>query len=311
MRQFILRRLIQNAFLLVGIVLGTFILLRLTAGDPARMKAPVFASDELIQQYRRDFGTDRPLIAQISRFDPWKDPMGVIDVYRLVREEMPEIQLAMVGSMASDDPEGFQIYHQIQEEARGDDGIHLFTNLTGVSNTEVNAFQRLAAVVIQKSIREGFGLVVSEALWKRTPVVAGRAGGIPLQLQDGKGGFLIETTQQCAQRTLQLLRDPELRRQLGESGRELVRERFLLPRLIADELRLYHAVLSGEHPPSERAAKAGLSGEMRDPVCGVQVDPATSRRLEFDGKMWYFCSGTCAREFASDPQRFARGAREE
>src|SRR5438105_4967211 len=187
---------------------------------------------------------DKPLITQISRFDPWKDPLGVIAAYRLVQREAPNAQLALVGSMALDDPEAWTIYRQIQEEAKGDSGIHVFTNLTGVSNVEVNAFQRLSNVVIQKSLREGFGLVVSETLWKGTPVVAGKAGGIPLQLQDEVGGFLIDSVEACAERTLWLLRHSEEARAIGARGRERVRERFLLPRLIADELRLYGALLT-------------------------------------------------------------------
>ena len=186
---------------------------------------------------------DRPLVTQVSRFDPWKDPLGVIAAYRLLKPEVPALQLALVGSMALDDPEGWAIYRQIGEAARGDPDIHLFTNLTGVGNVEVNAFQRLSAVVLQKSLREGFGLVVSEALWKGTPVVAGRAGGIPLQLQPEAGGFLIDTVEECAERALWLLQHPVESRELAARGREMVRERFLLPRLIADELRLYRSVL--------------------------------------------------------------------
>jgi trehalose synthase len=118
---------------------------------------------------------NKPLVTQVSRFDPWKDPLGVIAAYRLVKREISNLQLALVGSMALDDPDGWQVYHQIQAAAKADPSIHIFTNLVGVGNIEVNAFQRLSGVVIQKSIREGFGLVVSEALWKGTPVVAGRA----------------------------------------------------------------------------------------------------------------------------------------
>ncbi|HTD79457.1 MAG TPA: glycosyltransferase, partial [Chloroflexota bacterium] len=109
---------------------------------------------------------DRPLVTQVSRFDPWKDPLGVIAAYRLMKEAMPQLQLALVGSMALDDPEGWTIYNEIQQASRDDPEIHVFTNLNGVGNIEVNAFQRLSGVVIQKSLREGFGLVVSEALWK-------------------------------------------------------------------------------------------------------------------------------------------------
>lgn len=186
---------------------------------------------------------DKPLITQVSRFDPWKDPLGVIAVYRLVRAEVPELQLALVGSMALDDPEGWEMYRQIQAAVAGDPGIHLYTNLTGVGNVEVNAFQRCSNVVIQKSIREGFGLVVSETLWKGTPVVAGRAGGIPMQLPPGHGGFLVDSIEACAERTLWLLRHPEEARELGARGREVVRRHFLLPRLLADELGILRALL--------------------------------------------------------------------
>jgi len=185
-------------------------------------------------------GVDLPgkLVTQVSRFDSWKDPLGVIDAYRLVREEVGDLQLALVGSMALDDPEGWDVYRQVTEAAYNDPLIHIYTNLTGVGNVEVNAFQRLSEVVVQKSIREGFGLVVSEALWKGTPVVAGRAGGIPLQMPEGVGGVLVEDVQECAHAMLRLLGDPELATQLGQAGRQHVREHFLLPRLLMEELRL-------------------------------------------------------------------------
>lgn len=185
-------------------------------------------------------GVDLPgrLVTQVSRFDAWKDPLGVIDAYRLVRKEIPGLQLALVGSMALDDPEGWEVYRQVSDAAGHDSLIHIYTNLTGVGNVEVNAFQRLSEVVVQKSIREGFGLVVSESLWKGTPVVAGRAGGIPLQMQDGVGGRLVQSTEQCASALLELLSDPELAQALGRSGRERVREHYLLPRLLMEELAL-------------------------------------------------------------------------
>jgi len=178
------------------------------------------------------------LITQVSRFDQWKDPLGVIDAYRLVREQIPEVQLALVGSMALDDPEGWDVYRQVSDAANHDPLIHVYTNLTGVGNVEVNAFQRLSEVVVQKSIREGFGLVVSESLWKGTPVVAGHAGGIPLQVPEGVGGLLVGSIEECAQALLELLDDQQLRDRLGRSGHEHVREHFLLPRLLMEELRL-------------------------------------------------------------------------
>jgi trehalose synthase len=191
-------------------------------------------------------GIDLPgrLVTQVSRFDRWKDPFGVIAAYRLAREEIPELQLALVGSMALDDPEGWEVYRQLTEHAHSDPQIHIYTNLTGASNVEVNAFQRLSEVVVQKSIREGFGLVVSESLWKGTPVVAGRAGGIPLQMPEGTGGVLVDSVEECAAAMLELLRDRELAERLGESGRNHVREHFLLPRLLMEELELISELAS-------------------------------------------------------------------
>ncbi len=189
-----------------------------------------------------------PLITQVSRFDAWKDPLGVIAAYRLVREQMPNLQLALVGSMALDDPEGWDVYRQVSEHAAEDPLIHLYTNLTGVGNVEVNAFQRLSEVIVQKSIREGFGLVVSESLWKGTPVVAGRAGGIPIQMPEGIGGLLVDSVEGCAAAILHLLEDRELASELGQSGCANVREHFLLPRLLAEELGLL-ATLGGEAAP--------------------------------------------------------------
>ena len=252
---------------------------------------------------------DRPLIVQISRFDPWKDPLGVIAAYQLVKQDMPDAQLVLAGSMALDDPEGWDIYRSIRDAVRNDPGIHLFTNVTGVGNIEVNALQRCADVVIQKSIREGFGLVVSEALWKGTPVVAGHAGGIPLQLCDGAGGFLVDSTDECATRINELLADAELRRALGASGREVVRQRFLLTRLLADELRLYASLMSkpvGVGP----VGTAGLDGEPRDPVCGMRLDPLTAVDSELhSGSTYSFCSQTCAAEFRRAATTFVRPER--
>lgn len=172
-------------------------------------------------------------------------------------EEVPDLPL--VGAMALDDPEGWEVYREIKEASREDPDIDIFTNLTGVGNVEVNAFQRLSDVCVQKSIREGFGLVVSETLWKGTPMVAGRAGGIPLQMRDGVGGFLVDSLEECAEKILRLLRDPEEGAELGARGKELVRKNFLLTRLIADELALYSPVLechSARTAVGERAEDA-------------------------------------------------------
>jgi trehalose synthase len=180
----------------------------------------------------------RPLLTQVSRFDPWKDPLGVIDAYRLVRRDVPDVQLAMIGSLAHDDPEGMRYLELTNEHAGGDPDVHLLTNLTGVGDQAVNAVQSLADVVIQKSLREGFGLVVSEAMWKGRPVIGGDVGGIRLQIVDGETGFLVQGAHECADAAVRLLREPDLRGRMGAAGRARVRERFLTTRELEDHLRL-------------------------------------------------------------------------
>ena len=182
------------------------------------------------------------LMTQISRFDPWKDPIGVIQVYRMVRDQVPGVQLALLGQMALDDPEGWEMYQQVVAEAGSDPNIHVRTNLVGIGNIEVNAFQAHSNVVLQKSIREGFGLVVSEALWKGTPVVAGRAGGIPMQMPEGKGGFLVDSNEECAARIVELLNNPMMAQELGTAGRAHIKDNFLITRMLADELRLLNSL---------------------------------------------------------------------
>lgn len=184
---------------------------------------------------------DRPLMIQVSRFDPWKDPLGVVQIYRLLRASYPTLQLALLGSMALDDPEGWRLYERILAETRDDPGVLVATNITGVSNIEVNAFQRHATVAIQKSLREGFGLVVSETLWKGTPVVAGAAGGIRLQMPVGTGGFLVDSYDEQAfvARIGLLLEQPDERQRLGSSGHAIVQQHFLITRMVADELELW------------------------------------------------------------------------
>lgn len=186
---------------------------------------------------------DRPLLVQVSRFDPWKDPMGVIEAYRLVKKEVPDVQLALIGALAGDDPEGSALLTRVEEEAADDPGMFVFTNLAGVGSMEVNVFQRGCDVVIQKSLREGFGLVVSEAFWKERPVVAGKAGGIPMQCPEGFEENLVESVEACAERVVDLLRQPGKRGAYGRAGREHVRRHFLFPRLVRDELRLIRQVL--------------------------------------------------------------------
>ncbi len=197
----------------------------------------------------------RPLVVQVSRFDPWKDPLGVIETWRLAREHVPSLQLALVGAIADDDPEGWQILREVREAVAAEPDCHLLTNLTGTGPLDVNAFQRAADVVVQKSLRESFGLAVSEALWKETPVVGGNAGGIPLQVGKDEAGILVDSVEECARAVVTLLQDEELAERLGRAGRERVRQRFLTPRLARDDLALYAQLLGS----SVRAHEAVLA----------------------------------------------------
>ena len=193
--------------------------------------------DEILRRYGVD--PERPIICQVSRFDPWKDPLGVIDVYRLCRHYEPRLQVLMIASMATDDPEGWAYFERTVRRAGEDFDIHILSNVHGVGHVEVNAFQRASEVVIQKSLREGFGLTVAEALWKERPVVAGNVGGIPLQVKDGVSGFLVDSVEECAERVTQLLQQPELAERMGKAGHEHVRENFLITRYLRDYLRIF------------------------------------------------------------------------
>ena len=212
--------------------------------DPLAPKNMALSPEDasyVCQQFGID--VDRPLICQVSRFDPWKDPLGVIDAYRIVKEKLPDVQLALVGSMASDDPEGWDFFNATVAHADGDPDIHILNNFNNVGAIEVNAFQSHADVLVQKSIREGFGLTVSEAIWKGRPFIGGRVGGIPLQVEDGVSGYLVESVQECAQRTLDILYDPSLGKALGRTGKEYVRTHFLTPRYLRDYLRIFGELL--------------------------------------------------------------------
>jgi trehalose synthase len=192
------------------------------------------------------FGVDveRPLLTQVSRFDPWKDPLGVIDAYRGVKERFPEVQLALVGSMAHDDPEGWDYYNRTVAHAGGDPDLFILSNLNNVGSVEVNAFQVHSRAVIQKSVREGFGLTVSEALWKARPTVAGRVGGIVVQIEDGATGWLVDSAGDCARACIEILDDPAGARERALRGKEHVRRHYLTPRLLRDWLALFNR-LSG------------------------------------------------------------------
>jgi trehalose synthase len=210
--------------------------------SPKNAPMPLERARQIVAGYGIDL--NRPLITQVSRYDPWKDPLGVIDAYLSVKEEIPDAQLALVGSMASDDPEGWVYYDRTVRHAGEDFDIYILHNFHGVGNEQVNAFQAMSDVVIQKSTREGFGLVVTEALWKGKPVIGGNAGGIPLQVVDGETGFLVGSVEACAEKTLYLLQHPKVAQAMGEKAREHVRTNFLSTRHLRDYLDLFAVMKS-------------------------------------------------------------------
>ena len=209
--------------------------------SPKNVDLPIGDARRIVGSFGIDL--NRPLITQVSRFDPWKDPQGVIDAYRLVKERHPEVQLALVGSMASDDPEGWYYLDKTSRHAGEDWDIHVLHNFHGIGNVEVSAFQLVSDVIVQKSRREGFGLVVTEALWKGKPAIGGNVGGISLQILDGETGFLVDDVPQCAARIVDLLNNPALVEAMGGKARAHVRENFLTTRHLRDYLRIFNQLL--------------------------------------------------------------------
>ena len=189
--------------------------------------------DERLKHYH--IPTDLPIVAQISRFDRWKDPEGVIEAFKLARKEI-DCTLVLLGNIATDDPEGEEVFRSLLDSR--EERIIILTVQDGAL---VNALQRRAAVVIQKSIREGFGLTVTEAMWKGAAVIGGNVGGIRYQIKNGVNGFLVSSSEEAAARIVQLLKDRTLREQFGQRAKEKIRQRFLLTRLLEQYLDLFNS----------------------------------------------------------------------
>ncbi len=191
---------------------------------------------------------DKPLVIQVGRFDPWKDPLGAVEAYQIAKKKIPDLQLAFLGLfLARDDPEGAKIFKKVQRKVKHDPDIFLFSDPGQLGSLKVdlfvNAFQVVTSVVLHKSVREGFGLGVTEAMWKEKAVIGGKVGGIKLQIKDGKNGFLVSSPKEAAKRIVQLIKNPKLAEELGKEAKETVREKFLTPRLLRDHLKLYQKLL--------------------------------------------------------------------
>ncbi len=196
-------------------------------------------SNDMVESVFEKYGIDqsRPVITQISRFDYLKDPIGVIKAYRLAKKNM-DCQLVLAGGGATDDPEGAEVLEKVRIEADGDEDIFILL-LPPASNLEINALQRGSSIVLQKSLREGFGLTVAEALWKAKPVIASAVGGIPLQIQHEYSGILTHTIEGTAYWIKRVLSDPDYAKSLGKNGREHIRNHFLITRHLRDYMMLF------------------------------------------------------------------------
>ena len=214
--------------------------------DPLSEKNVALADDE-VRACTESHGLDpsRPVVVQVSRFDRFKDPVGVIRAVRMVRAQ-PPVQLVLAGGAADDDPEGETVLAQVRDEAGGDPDVHVLL-LPPDAHRTINALQRRADIVLQKSLREGFGLTVTEALWKGHPVIGGAVGGITLQIADGHTGFLVSSPEGAALRIRYLLSRPELRAEMGRKGHQFVHDHFLLTRHLREYLTLMVALHLGSH----------------------------------------------------------------
>ncbi len=207
--------------------------------DPLSEKNRELSGDEINETAKRlDIPTDRPIILQVSRFDRFKDPLGVIKSYRMVKK-YNDCVLVLAGSPATDDPEGAAVLGEVKEFAADDPDVHILL-LPPFSDRDINALQRMAFVVLQKSLKEGFGLTVAEAMWKGKPVIGGAVGGIPLQIVHGVTGFLVHSIEGTAFRIRQLLNAPEMAGAMGKRAREFVRKNFLITRQIRDYLSVWY-----------------------------------------------------------------------
>lgn len=208
---------------------------------------PEHLQDEILEKIGID--PSRPLVAQVSRFDQWKDPLGVIAAYRMAKREVPSLQLALGGlTLAADDPEAKDLFSKVQQAAAGDPDIHLFGSPTPPENISndlfVNALQSGADVVVQKSTREGFGMSLTEAMWKGAAVIAGNARGLRKQVRDGVDGYIVSAASQCASRIVELITMPDLRRRFGKEAHKSAADRFLMPRLLGEFVPIYREALS-------------------------------------------------------------------
>jgi len=218
---------------------------------------PLTSKNQLMEKKRAqkilaNFGISftKPLISQVARFDIFKDPLGVIAAYKMAKKQIPDLQLIFAGLfLADDDPEAEEVYEKVKREAGCDDHIFLFSDLNKLKGLRVNSFvsaiQSASQVILQNSLKEGFGLTVTEAMWKERPVIANNVGGIKLQIKNGKNGFLVESLEETSQKIVELIKNPNLAKRFGRVAKETVRKQFLMPRVLRDYLKVFYSLI---HP---------------------------------------------------------------
>jgi trehalose synthase len=219
--------------------------------DPLSDKNKELPDDQVLAA-QQQFGIDpdRPMMLQVSRYDRFKDPVGVIRAYRSVKTFAPSLQLVLAGGEATDDPEGEAVLAEVRAEGSEDKDIHILL-LPPDAHVTINALQRAADIVVQKSVKEGFGLTVTEAMWKQNPVIGGNAGGIRLQVANHRTGFLVSTPEGAALRIRYLLSHPEERAEMGLNAKEFVRGNFLLTRNLREYLSLIMGVMNNNRDTIE------------------------------------------------------------
>lgn len=211
--------------------------------DPLSPKNIPFKKPDA-QKYIKQFGinTAHPLVTQVSRLDPWKDPLGVVKAFLLAKNKIPALQLALVAQMASDDPEGVKVYEQVKDYIKERRDIFLLVNILD-NDQAVNAFQTASDIILQKSIKEGFGLTVTEAMWKKSVVIGGNVGGIKLQIQDGDNGLLVSSVEETAEKIVYLLNHPNVCQKISQKARQSVKNKFLIPHKLLHYLYLFQNLL--------------------------------------------------------------------
>jgi len=207
--------------------------------DPLNLKNSILSPEEYKKIVRKmGVNPDKPIIMQLSSFHPSRDPVGIIDSYRIVSREIPDVQLVLLTFISSNDPNSWKYYEKTLRHAGEDYNIHFLSNMNGAGSIEGNAFQRAASIVLKKSLKDNFGVVVLEGLWKEKPIVASNVDGISIQVIEGVNGFLVDTVEEFAEKIIYLLQNPEAAGKMGRRGKEYVRENFLITRQLKDYLTI-------------------------------------------------------------------------